>query len=342
MPDLDAPSAPDALDALDALVTPEHIDAARARIAPYVRHTPLEPSPALSDELGAPVYLKLESMQVTGSFKPRIAFNKLLTLSAEEKRRGVIASTAGGHGIGVSYAARALGIPARIYLPRSAEPRKIAAIERNGAELTYFESIPEARNAARAEAERRGWTFVSAYNDPVIIAGGGTVGLEIVEDGPEVGRLVVGIGGGGLLAGSAIAIRRRNPGLRVLGIQPENSAVVIPWLEAGRPVPVDVRPSIADGLGANIEEDSLTFPLAQRHVDQTALVSEDEIRAAMDWLLAEHQLVVEPSGAAPVAALRKVGKGFAGGGAIAVVVTGRNVNRERYFELLGVERRAAG
>jgi len=319
---------------LDTLITAEHVDQARKRIAPYVRHTPLEPSPALSDEVGAPVFLKLESMQVTGSFKPRIAFSKLLTLGPEERRRGVIASTAGGHGIGVSHAARVLGIPARIYLPRSAEPRKIAAIERNGAELTYFDSIPEARDAARKEAGRQGWTFISAYNDPAIIAGGGTVGLEILEDCPEVGRLVVGIGGGGLLAGSAIAIRRSNPHLRVLGIQPENSAVLIPWLEAGRPVPVDYRPSIADGLGANIEEDSLTFPLAQRHVDQTALVSEDEIRAAMDWLLAEHQLVVEPSGAAPVAALRKTA--IPGSGAVVVIVTGRNVNRERYLDLLGV------
>jgi len=319
---------------LDSLITPRHIDEARARIAPFVRHTPLEPSPALSEEVGAPVFLKLESMQVTGSFKPRISFNKLLTLSSEERRRGVIASTAGGHGIGVSYAAQRLGVKARIYLPRSAEPRKIAAIERYGAELTFFDSIPEARNAARAEAERRGWTFISAYNDPVIIAGGGTVGLEILDDCPEVGRLVVGIGGGGLLAGSAIAIRRARPKLHVLGIQPEVSAVLIPWLEAGRPVPVDYKPSIADGLGANIEEDSITFPLAQRHVDQTALVSEDEIRAAMDWLLAEHQLVVEPSGAAPIAALRKTP--LPGNGPVVVIITGRNVNRERYFELLGV------
>ncbi|HEX6106336.1 MAG TPA: threonine/serine dehydratase [Gemmatimonadales bacterium] len=314
-----------------APVTGADVEQALGRIRRHVRHTPLEHSPALSERLQTDVYLKMECWQVTGSFKPRISFSKLLALSAAERERGVIASTAGGHGIGLAYAARVLGVPARIFLPRTADPRKIATMRRYGADLTYFESVEEARVAARAEAERAGLTFVSAYNDPLIVAGGGTVGLEILQDLPEVATLVTGIGGGGLIAGCAIAIRTGRASLDVWGVQPEGSAVLARWLEAGHPVEMPVRPSIADGLGAAIETDSITFPLAQQHVRRTILVSEDEIRGAMAWALEEHQLVLEPSGAAPIAALLKEP---AAAGPVAVILTGRNVSRRRFFDLL--------
>jgi threonine dehydratase len=324
-------------EAVDALVTPAHVAAARARIAPHVRRTPLEPSPALSARVGAPVYLKLESMQVTGSFKPRISFNKLLTMTPDERARGVVASTAGGHGVGLAYAAERLGVDARIFLPAAADPRKVAVMRRHGATLAFFDSVAAARVAAQEEARRTGRTFVSAYNDPAVIAGGGTVGAEVVEERPDVGLLAVGIGGGGLIAGSAVAVRDRNPAARVWGVQPEASAVLARWLAAGRPVDWDPAPSIADGLGARIERDSITFPLAQRHVDRVALVTEAEIRGAMAWLLDEHQLVVEPSGAAPVAALLAAGPdaaAAAAGGSVVAVVTGRNVGAARFLGLV--------
>lgn len=314
-------------------VTTADVERAAERIRPHVRHTPLEPSPALGDRLGADVHLKMECWQVTGSFKPRISFSKLLTLGPAERARGVIASTAGGHGIGLAWAARALGIPARIFLPHSADPRKVATMLRLGAALTHFDTVAEAREAARAEAGREGLTFVSAYNDPAIVAGGGTVGREIGLDLAEVGTLVTGIGGGGLISGAAIALRARHPGLTVWGVQPETSAVLAHWVAAGRPVEVEARPSIADGLGAVIEEDSITFPLVRRHVDRILLVGEDDIRAAMAWALEEHQLVLEPSAAAPIAALFREGAGPPG--PVVVILTGRNVSRERYFQLLG-------
>jgi threonine dehydratase len=316
----------------DATVTAGDVERAAERIRPHVRHTPLEPSPALGEHLGAEVFLKLECWQVTGSFKPRISFSKLLTLGPAERARGVIASTAGGHGIGLAWAARALGVPARIFLPYTADPQKVAVMERLGAALTRFASVEEARLAARAEAERDGLTFVSAYNDPAIIAGGGTVGLEIARDLPGTATLVTGIGGGGLISGAAIALRKANPALTVWGVQPETSAVLAHWVAAGRPVAVDAGPSIADGLGALIEHDSLTFPLVQRHVDRMLLVTEAEIRAAMRWALEEHQLVLEPSGAAPIAALLKEPPGAAG--PLVVILTGRNVSRARFLELL--------
>lgn len=318
-------------------VTAADVEQALARIRPYVRHTPLEHSPALSERLQTDVYFKMECWQVTGSFKPRISFSKLLTLTAAERERGVVASTAGGHGIGLAHAAQVLGVSASIFLPRSADPRKVAVMRRYGAELTWFDSVEAARLAARAESARSGRTFVSAYNDPAIVAGGGTVGLEIVQDLPEVATLVTGIGGGGLISGSAIAIRSRNPGVEVWGVQPEGSAVLAQWLAAGGPLEVPTVPSIADGLGAQVETDTITFPLLQRHIGQMHLVSEDEIREAMVWALEEHQLVLEPSGAAPIAPLLKA---TAGRGPLVVILTGRNIRRERYLELVSSERRA--
>jgi threonine dehydratase len=313
-------------------LTADSVRAARRRVAPYVRKTPLEPSYELSRRAEANVYLKLESMQVTGSFKPRISFSKLLAVDPERRGRGAIAPTAGGHGIGLSYAASRLGVPADVYLPHSADPLKVETIRRHGARMTFFDSTEEARVAALEEAAARGLTYVSAYNDPDVISGGGTVGLEILEDLPEVDLIVVGMGGGGLISGMAIALKDVNAGLEAWGVQPEANPVLAEWIRAGRPVAVDAGTSIAEGLGARIEEDSLTFPLACRYVDDTILVSDDEIKDAMAFLFEEHQLVVEPSGAAPVAALLKAPPVRSRN--VVVVVTGRNVSAERFLSLL--------
>jgi threonine dehydratase len=309
------------------------VRAARRRIAPFVRKTPLEPSYELSRRTGANVFLKLESMQVTGSFKPRGSFSKLLALDETQRSRGAIASTAGGHGIGLSYAAAKLGVEADIFLPHDADSRKVEEIRRLGARLTFFDSIDEARVAAVKRSVDRGLPYISAYNDADVIAGGGTVGLEILEDLSNVDMIVVGMGGAGLISGMAIAMKDVNPQLNVVGVQPESNPVLVEWLRAGRPVEVDTRPSIAEGLGARIEEDSMTFPLALRYVDDTVVVSDDEIRDAMAFLLDEHQMIVEPSGAAPVAALLKASPLRYRD--VVVVITGRNISRERYKSLLG-------
>ncbi|MDY7227162.1 threonine ammonia-lyase [Hyalangium rubrum] len=309
------------------------IQAARTRIAPFIRHTPLEPSRALSERIGARAFLKLECLQVTGSFKPRISFNKLLAVGEERRARGVVASSAGGHGIGLSHAARVLGAPAELFLPHGADVRKVEVIRQNGARLHFFDTVAQAREAARAHAREHAQLFVSAYNDPDIIAGGGTVGLELVEDLPEVDLVVVGVGGGGLMAGMGLVLEHQAPNARIWGVQPEASPVMATWLERGQPVAVETRPNIADGLGAHPEPDTLTFPLLQRLADRMVLVSEADIRDAMGWLLEEHQLVVEPSGAAPVAALlRYPPTGFRN---VVVVLTGRNISRQRYLQLLG-------
>ncbi|MBJ6760097.1 pyridoxal-phosphate dependent enzyme [Myxococcaceae bacterium JPH2] len=318
---------------MSSALSPDTVLAARERIAPFIRHTPLEPSPELAGGTGARVFLKLECLQVTGSFKPRVSFSKLLAVDARTRAPGVVASTAGGHGMGLSHVARTLGVPVDLFIPRTADARKVDVMRRNGARLHVFDSVSEAREAAMAEARAQGRLFVSAYNDPDIIAGGGTVGLELREDLPEVDLVVVGMGGGGLISGLGLALKEWSPRVRLWGVQPEVSPVLATWMRAGRPVPVETQPSIADGLGAHLEPDSLTVPLVMRYVDRMLLVSEEEIRDAMAWLLEEHQLVVEPSGAAPVAALlRHPPEGFRN---VAVVITGRNISRPRYVQLLG-------
>jgi threonine dehydratase len=190
--------------------------------------------------------------------------------------------------------------------------------------------VEEARIAALRESVSSGALFVSAYNDPRVIAGGGTVGLEIAEDLPEVDLVVVGMGGGGLAVGTAIALQDA----MVWGVQPEASAVLNTWLRAGRQVDVDPRPSIADGLGAHIESDSITFPLAQRHVRRVSEVSEEDIKAAVRWLADEHRLYVEPSGAAPVAALVRDPELATGHRNIVVILTGRNISLSRWLDLI--------
>lgn len=319
----------------DASVSFLDIHRARQRIAPYVRHTPLEPSEALSRRAGTSVLLKLESMQETGSFKPRLSFNKLLTLNTEARARGVIASSAGGHGLGLAHVGRRLGVDVEVHLPHFADPRKVARMRELGARLSFFESVPAARHAAVERARETGRTFVSAYNDPAIIAGGGTVGLEVLDDAPDTDLMMVGMGGGGLASGLGIALGTVNPRARVWGVQSEASPVLARWLEAGRPVSVETRPSIASGLGALLEEDSLSFTLAKRWVERTVCVSEDALREAMALLLEEHQLVVEPSGAAPVAALLQSDvRAFS---RVVLVLTGRNIEARAYLSHVGAQ-----
>lgn len=200
-------------------VTIQSVLQAHARIRSFVRHTPLEYSIHLSRQTSAEVYLKMENLQFSGSFKPRGSFNRLLKLNEAERLRGVIAPTAGNHGIGLSYAAAQLGVPAHIYLPESADPAKIVMLKAYGARIRYFETVKDARLAARQVAQTEGMTFLSAYNDESMIEGGGTIALEILSDLPDVEVVVVCLGGGGLLSGIGTAIKAINPAIKVWGVQ---------------------------------------------------------------------------------------------------------------------------
>ncbi len=298
------------------MVTRADIEAAALRIAPYVVRTPLERSLGLSRLCGTDVWLKLECFQRTGSFKLRGAVNALLALPAGA---AVITASAGNHGLGVARAAAMLGLAATVVVPETGSPAKVDALRASGAELLLVgRTYDDAEAAARDLSRQRDATFVSAYNDPRVIAGGGTVALEVLADVPDIQTLLVPAGGGGLISGVAVAAEGRT----VVGVQSEASPALEAAFHAGRRVVVDVRDSLADGLAGNVEEGSLTIGLMARHVADVRLVSETQIAAAMRWLLEHEHVLVEGSGAVGVAALLG---GFRPAGPVALPLTGRNV-----------------
>ncbi|MDQ6595766.1 threonine ammonia-lyase [Bacillus salipaludis] len=314
------------------LITLQHIIQAHGRIKPYIRHTPLEYNGELSRLYDSDIYLKLEDLQVTGSFKARGAFNKLLTLEKNQCELGVIAPSAGNHGIGLAYAAHKLNVPAFVYLPFDVDESKVKALESYGAVITYFDSIEEARVSALRAAEETGYTFLSAYNNRSMIEAGGTIGLEILEDLTDVDTVITCLGGGGLTAGLCIALKSINPNIKVWGVQTKNSPTFAVWHQNGEVCPVDLQPSIAEGLSGPIEPETLTFPIIHEHIDRILTVTDEDIIEAMKSML-KHQYIVEPSGAAGIAALRQLGVEIKGR-KIAVVVTGRNISWSRFLNLV--------
>ena len=313
-------------------VTPADIQSAAVRLAGRVWRTPVERSPALSERTGADVWLKCECFQATGSFKLRGALNRLLTLDAGALARGVVTASAGNHGLGVAEAAARLGARATVVVPETASATKVHALrqyEGRGVELLLAGADYDAAEAHALDLARTtGRPFVSAYNDPAVIAGGGTTALEALEDVPGVDAIVVPAGGGGLIGGVGVWAKHARPSIRVLGAQSDASPALHAALAAGRLVTVPVGESLADGLAGNIEASSITFPLAQAVVDEVVLVSEDEIAAAMRWLAAAHHVLAEGSAATTVAALLGERVADLAGRRVVLLLTGRNVTYE--------------
>jgi len=278
--------------------------AAAERIAPHVRRTPLEPSPHLSRLCGGRVFLKLENQQLTGSFKLRGAFNKILTL--EGPSRGVIAASTGNHGSACAYALGRLGLAGTVYMPRHASAAKVDMIRLYGADVQFVgDDCVEAEMAARQAAETGGQTYVSPYNDWEVIAGQGTVALEIEQDLPDCDAVLVPVGGGGLIAGMAASLVAGPSTVEIVGCLPENAATVHASVRAGEIVTVPNLPTLSDGTAGAMEPGSITFPLCRDLVDRYVLVSEAEIAAAMIYLIEKHYLLVEGAAALSVAALLK-------------------------------------
>lgn len=314
-------------------VTLKAIYAASARIKTTVCRTPLQPSQALSSLAGAEVRLKMENLQHTGSFKLRGAANVVASLNADQGIAGVIAPTAGNHGLGLACAGHAAGVPVSIFLPYSADPIKVSAMKSYGAQVTFFENIEEARQAAIVAAQESGATFVSAYDNEQMIAGAGTVGLEIMEDWTDAEVILVNIGGGGLASGIATAVKAINPAAEVWAIQSEASPTFAHWKEAGKTIPVELFPSIAEGISGYIEPEAMTWPLVRDRVDRVLLISETGIKAAMLLMLNQHSHVIEPSGAPAIAAVLRYAKELSGR-KVVCVVSGRNISGYRYLKLV--------
>jgi threonine dehydratase len=304
--------------------TAADVAAAARRIAGRVWRTPLLESAWLSDAAGAPVWLKLESVQRTGSFKIRGATNSIARLREERPDvRAVTTASAGNHGVALATAAREFGIAARVHLPATAPAVKKDALRRLGADVVEAPTYDAAEEAVRAEIARGGATFVSAYSHPDVISGAGTVGVEMIDDLPELDAFIVPLGGGGLLSGIALAVRARRPNALIVGAEAARSPVFTSALAAGRPVNVDVQPTVADGLAGNMEPDSRTFPLVRDLVDRVIAVPEQAIVDAMRALLVHARLYVEGAAATAVAAALSTALPLAGR-KVAVVLSGRN------------------
>jgi threonine dehydratase len=305
------------------------VERARAFLEGRVRRTPVEESPALSARLGVPVRLKLENLQETGSFKIRGALFRLSLVSAEEKRAGIATCSAGNHGKGVAYAARALGLVPWIYVPASVDESKYRSMVELGAEVvrSAFPGYDETEQWALKEAARAGRVWISAFDDfAVMAANGGTLALEILEDMPDARGFVLPVGGGGMAAGLAFVIKERFPDAVVVGCNHEKSPALALSLERGRAVtrlpPADTSAGgIEGGIGAK------TFEVLRPRIDRVALVSEEEIFQAVRWMLEKHQYLIEPSAAAAIAACL-AGKAGEFRGPLVVIVSGRNVSLE--------------
>lgn len=306
---------------------------ARRRIRKFVWHTPLETSKILSKRVGANVYLKMENWQRTGSFKIRGALNKMLVISEDEADRGVITASAGNHGLGVALAAELLGQSWRVVVPVGASIVKLRKLkEYQGEVIEAGRDYDEAEDIAHQIEHDCKLTFIHAFDDPVVIAGQGTIGVEILEDLPDIDVVVVPVGGGGLISGVALAVKSSRPGVKVIGVQPSSSPAMHAALSRGKVVETPIDETIADGLAGRFVSD-LTLTVAQDYVDDVVLVDESEIIAAMNFLLKEMRILVEGAAAVGVAALlyRKIN---ATGKKIVVLITGRNIDIKALTKVL--------
>lgn len=304
------------------------------RIRPYIRETILEPSIYYSQRSGADIYFKCENLQHTGSFKSRGALNKVLTLSADELSRGVVTASTGNHGSACAFAMQKVGASGIVFVPESAIDTKLAAIRRQGAEIRVFGTdSAETEAHARSFAAARGMTYVSPYNDPFVVAGQGTIAVELLRQLPPIEAVFVSVGGGGLIGGIASYLKTVRPGIRVVGCSPENSQVMAKSVRAGTILDLPSLPTLSDGTAGGVEADSITFPLCRDFVDEYISVSEDEIAGSMREFMDAQHMLIEGSAAVPIASLLKVADQFKDS-TIAIVLCGANVSLETLREIL--------
>ncbi|MFI9600576.1 MULTISPECIES: threonine ammonia-lyase [Streptomyces] len=305
-------------------VTLDDVRGAQKMLSGVARVTAMESSRYLSDLVGAPVHLKCENLQRTGSFKLRGAYVRIAGLLPEERAAGVVAASAGNHAQGVALASSLLGVRSTVFMPKGAPLPKISATQDYGAEVRlHGQVVDETLAAAQEYAARTGAVFIHPFDHPDVIAGQGTVGLEILEQCPQVGTIVVGIGGGGLAAGIAVAVKSLRPDVRIVGVQAAGSAAYPPSLAAGRPVTVGAPATMADGIRVGRPGD-VPFGILRELLDEVRTVTEDELSAALLLCLERAKLVVEPAGASPVAALLGCPGPLAG--PVVAVLSGGNVD----------------
>lgn len=314
-------------------VTLDDVHEARERVMSHLHRTPVMSSATLSRMTNSDLVMKAELFQKTGSFKVRGALNAAMQLTDEQKSRGIITMSAGNHGQGIAWAARKVGCRAVVFMPENAVRAKVEAIQGYGAEARYAPSMEELPEVMESYQHEHGLTFVSPFDHPHIIAGQGIVGLEILEDVPDVETIVVPIGGGGLISGIAMAVKSMRPDVKIIGVEPEGANIMKRSLEAGKPLRAEKIETIADGLAAPYAGE-LTYQLIEHYVDDIVLVNDDEITQSLKLILARCKVMPEPAGAASVAALLSGKSGNRIGGRTVAVLSGGNIDTAKLATIL--------
>ena len=310
----------------------ERIQKAHRAIRPEVLVTPLDRSSVLSAALGCEVLLKCDHLQPTGSFKLRGATNKIHLLGAEDRRRGVITASTGNHGQATARAGALAGVRVTVYVAGSATPVKRAAIQALGAELVVIEgSVVEAELTARRVADEQNKVYISPYNDIDVVAGQGTLGLELIEQAKDIDAVFIAVGGGGLIGGAGSALKALSSNTRVVGAWAENAPSLLSSLEQGEIVEVEEHPTLAEGAAGAVEPGSITFPICQQVIDERVAVNEAEIARAMRQIAETEHWMVEGAAGVAFAALTKVAKAYKGA-KVAVVLCGRNIALETFLK----------
>ncbi|HTQ56245.1 MAG TPA: threonine/serine dehydratase [Bryobacteraceae bacterium] len=310
------------------VITPADVRAAAARIRPLAKRTPVLTSPEFDAAAGARVFFKCENLQTGGAFKIRGASNLILSLAPADLARGVVAFSSGNHAIAVATAARHAGARATIVMPEDAPRTKLETTRALGAHIVTYDRLRASREAIAARIrEETGAVLVPPYDHPMIMAGQGTAGLELLEDVPDLEALIAPVGGGGLFSGCATIARALRPSIRLFGVEPADGNDTFLSLQAGQRRSIPLPHTIADGLRSP-QPGELTFPIVQQNVEQVALVSDDEIRAAVGFLLSRLKILVEPSGAVGAAALLS-GKLPPLAGKVGVILSGGNLDLDQ-------------
>ncbi len=313
---------------------PANVVLAANRIAPHIRETPLDRSSFFSDLTGANVFLKLENLQFTGSFKLRGAFNKLLSLTPKQRAAGCVAASSGNHGAAVAFAMSKLDTKGVIFVPEGTSTTKVDAIKRAGGDVRFFGTDGlDTETHAREYAVEKGMCYLSPYNDEDVVAGQGTCGVEIAKQLPQVDAIFVAVGGGGLISGVGSFLKSVNPTMSVIACQPAASAVMTESVKAGEILDLPSQPTLSDGTAGGIEADAITFDLCRTVTDDYVVVSEDQIAEAMRQFIDAHHMLPEGAAGVALAGLRLRADSYKGKNVV-VIICGGNISRETLKEVI--------
>ena len=313
---------------------PDDVKAAYSRSKNIIRKTPLDHSPSLSNIIDGDVYLKLDNIQKTGSFKFRGAISKMTSLNEKQRKKGVVTASTGNHGAAVSLGMKILGINGSIIVPENIAPNKVENIKNLGGSVEYYgNDCLEAEQRAQEISVTTSAIYISPYNDPVIVAGQGTMGVELDEDLSNIDTVIVAVGGGGLISGIGGYLKTVQPKVEMVGCSPKNSCVMYESLQAGRILDLPSKPTLSDGTAGGIEENSITFEICKKIISDFVLLTEDEIAAGIRNGLEDHHQLIEGSAGAAIAALKKRETEL-NGKTVVIVICGGNISSNTLREVL--------